>query len=375
MATTGFGAPSVDERDALARKAAKTPGLISFAGGLPDPKLFPTRDLGRALEGALNDNTSEALQYGWPEGSAALREYVARELRARGARVNADGVVMTSGAQQAIALALAMLPRGAAVGVDPESYPGALEIFRAARRVLCDLTEATRGFYVMPSVSNPRGQRLNTAEREALLSRAAKHRGFIIEDDAYEGTWFSGEGSTPLLAEAPERVFQVGTFSKTLCPGLRIGWLVPPPALLRRALQQKQADDLQANSLAQALLVRYLEGERFEHHKRTARQRYRRKARALARSVAARLPELRFRPPGGGFSLWLESDLQLDQKRLLATAIEAKVSFDPGYAFRFRPSGSFAIRLCYSAVAEDDIDEGVRRLARALAACRRKRRG
>jgi 2-aminoadipate transaminase len=365
---------ALGERDALARKAAATPGLISFAGGLPDPKLFPTRQLGRALEGALNESTGEALQYGWPEGSAELRDYVSRELRARGAKVDADRVVITSGAQQAIALALTALPKGAAIGVDPESYPGALDIFRASRRQLCGSSAAAGAYYVMPSVSNPRGQRMSPEQRGALLAHAAKHRGFVIEDDAYEGTWFSGESSLPLLAEAPERVFHIGTFSKTLCPGLRIGWLVPPPALARKVLRQKQAQDLQASSLAQSLLVRYLRGEQFAQHKQRARRHYRRKARLLARCVAERLPELSFRAPGGGFSLWLEADFGLDEKSLLAAAVQAGVSFDPGYTFRFEPSHQLALRLCYSAVAEDDIAEGVERLAKVLAKARSGKR-
>lgn len=337
-------AVNLGKRDQLARKAAAAPGLISFAGGLPDSKLFPSRELGVALQSALNDET--ALQCGWPEGAEQLRAYIAGTLSARGADVSADRVIITSGAQQAIALSVASLPRTGVIGVDVESYPGALDIFRTARKKLGTLKDAAGAYYVMPSVSNPRGQRMIRQQREELLGRAVRHRAVLIEDDAYDGTWFSGESPAPLLAEAPNRVFHIGTFSKTLCPGLRIGWLVPPLKLARRVLRQKQNLDLQANSMAQALLERYLEGDQFARHQRRARLRYRRKAAMLMRSVAKELPEMRFTAPGGGFSLWLESDFALDQKRLLASGIEAGVSFDPGYLFRARPATPLALRLC-----------------------------
>ena len=361
------------QRDHLARKAAEEPGLISFAGGLPDPGLFPTRELGRALQTALSD--TDALQYGWPEGTEQLRAYIAAGLAARGATVTADRVIVTSGAQQAIALALGVLPARGIIGVERESYPGALDLIKGARHRVGALADTAGAYYVMPSVSNPRGQRMNAEQRQALLERATRHRALLIEDDAYDGTWFNGDSSAPLLAEAPERVFHVGTFSKTLCPGLRIGWLVPPPKLARRVLRQKQNQDLQANSLAQALLERYLQGDQFDRHQRRARFRYRRKAAALMRSVARELPDLRFSAPGGGFSLWLEGDFKIDEKALLAASIDAGVAFDPGYLFRSLPYESFALRLCYSNVAEADIDEGVRRLAATLANARGVNRG
>jgi 2-aminoadipate transaminase len=209
---------------------------------------------------------------------------------------------------------------------------------------------------------------MSDEEKRELVARAGAERSYVIEDDAYSETWFSGETVRPLVADERGRVFHVGTFSKTLCPGLRIGWLVPPPSLARRALREKQRMDLQANGLAQALLVEYLKSGHFEAHKRRARESYRRKARRLMTSVRRHLPELRFVPPGGGFSLWLESELELDDEQLLKAAVAHGVSFDPGRLFRVS-AGRLALRLCYSAVHERDIDEGVQRLKRALRSC------
>jgi 2-aminoadipate transaminase len=352
--------------DLLARLAADKPGLISFAGGLPDPELFPKRDLSEAFLVALESQGRTALQYGWPEGSLDLRRAVADELCSRGANVDAERVIITSGAQQAILLALSATRKHARVGVEPESYPGALDIFRAARAELVGLDGPAELYYVMPSISNPRGQPLADASRTALLERARRGHAFVLEDDAYEGTAFSGESNRPLLADAPEHVFHIGTFSKTLCPGLRLGWLIAPPAFARRALRRKQNLDLQTNGLTQALMIEYLKTGRFVRHRQRMRRSYQRKARLLQAAVARLLPQFRFTPPQGGFSLWLESDLAIDDEKLLEAAIARGVSFDPGRLFRTRPAPGLALRLCFSAVAARDIDEGVARLAQAL---------
>jgi 2-aminoadipate transaminase len=333
---------------------------------LPDPKLFPKRELGQALELVLGRQADAALQYGWPEGAEELREQVAQGLRARGAAVDATRIVITSGAQQAILLALAAVPKKGSVAVDAESYPGALDAFRAARAELVSPGERADLYYVMPSVSNPRGQRMSDAERKSLLERASRHRAYVLEDDAYDGTCFSGKSARPLLADLPERVFQIGSFSKTLCPGLRLGWLVPPPRLARSVLRRKRNQDLQANGLAQALLVEYLRRGRFEALKERARARYRRKARQLMASVRRHLPEFAFEPPIGGFSIWLESQLEHDSEELLAAAIRRGAAFDPGSMFSASRRRKLAIRLCYSTVPEADTDEGVARIAQAI---------
>ena len=167
---------SLGHHDFLARLAAEKPGLISFAGGLPDPELFPKRDLCEAFLVALASQGRTALQYGWPEGSLELRRAIAEQLGTRGAEVDAERVIVTSGAQQAILLALSAARKRARVGVEPESYPGALDIFRAAHAELVGLEDAAALYYVMPSISNPRGQPMPAAARQALLERARPPR-------------------------------------------------------------------------------------------------------------------------------------------------------------------------------------------------------
>lgn len=355
-----------DPFDALKRRAADTPGLISFAGGLPAPGEFPRAKLAASFVRALQNPSCPALQYGWPEGDEDLRAWIAGQLRRRGAQVARDDVIVTSGAQQAVSLAAQLLrgPR-ARMGVDRESYPGALDLFRELGATVVDDGSHVDAHYLMPAVSNPRGRKLSRSDRARVLSTLRP----IIEDDAYADLSFDGTAPRPLLAEAPDRVFHVGTFSKTLCPGLRIGWLVPPRSLRAEILQLKQADDLQAASLPQAVLEDYLRTEDFDQRLVRLREFYGRRADRMERALRKHLPGWRFDPPAGGFAIWVEPDAEPNEAFLLAAAIEHGVAFDPGSLFRAHGAVSpFALRLCFSSVAcDEDLDEGVRRLARCWA--------
>jgi len=354
------------------RAAAVDPNVISFAGGLPNPALFPRRALSKAFSVALHDSACQALQYGWPEGSEHLRHYIAESLRARGAAVDPKHVLITSGAQQAINLALnAAVREGDFVGVERESYPAALAAIRAAKGKIVPLEEAVRAYYVMPGIANPRGLPLDTTVRHTLLDRSRKQKAVIIEDDAYAETVFDGRVGRPLLADAPDRVFHVGTFSKTLAPGLRVGWLVCPPRFVKDALDSKQTLDLQANSLAQTLLEVYLKGRDYPRHLKRIRRDYAARARTLTALVRAHLPQFRFRMPQGGFSVWLESDLSLDEQALYDEALRNGVTFDCGSPFRPFTQSTLSLRLSYSAVQEQEMEQGIVRLAAACAAVQR----
>jgi 2-aminoadipate transaminase len=210
MATSSAATVSLNARDELARRAAETPGVISFAGGLPDPALFPKRQLTHAFVSALQSNAAAALQYGWPEGSLDLREWIASELCSRGAEVSAERIIVTSGAQQAIQIAVATIGHRARIAVEEESYPGALDIFRAAEAQLVPLTDPAGLYYVMPSVSNPRGSTMPAAERTALLARASLSEGFIIEDDAFSHRASSEPVHTTLFLGGSRRGHRLG---------------------------------------------------------------------------------------------------------------------------------------------------------------------
>lgn len=355
--------------DRLQRRAAQEVDVLCLGGGLPDPRLFPRQDLSDAFVRALH-RPAAALQYGWPEGELELRHWVAARLRAAGADLQAKDVVITSGAQQAISLtARALFSPAMMIGLTGESYPGAIDMFRAWGLNIVPWQRAASGFYVMPTVANPGGQAMASDVRAELLRRAEVEGATIIEDDAYGDTRFSDTRTRPLIADAPERVVHVGTLSKVLCPGVRIGWLATRHPGFSSILAEKQQADLQAPSLNQHIVAEYLSDGRFERHIARVRRVYEQKARLLERAVRRSLPMFRLRAPQGGFSLWLEHEDEqtpVSDMTLLAAAIRHGVSFDPGRSFRIRESQRLALRLCYGSVPEGDIDEGVERLAEAL---------
>lgn len=350
------------EIDDLIRRAAADPGVIGLAGGLPSPVQFPRKALSKAFLDVIGDRSTPALQYGWPEGSLTLRQRVSERLARRGVEVGPDEIVVTSGAQQALSIVADVLcDPGDAVLVDPESYPAALDLFRTRGLRLVTSGEA-RFRYAMPAVGNPSGRAMGDAEREALLASGLH----VVEDDAYAELRFDAAPKPPLLGRARDRVFHVGTFSKVLAPGLRIGWLVPPPEHKEAVLARKAADDLHANSLSQAIVERVVAKERFDRHLARLRRFYARRARALATALSGHLPRWRFTFPEGGFALWVTPEPPLDELDLLRAALDEGVSFDPGRLFRVAP-GPPAMRLCYSWAPAAQLEEGVRRLACAAA--------
>ena len=369
-------ASHADGIDALTRRAAATPGLIPLAGGLPSEAQFPRAELAECFVRVLTKQGAPALQYGWPEGLESLRGRIAERLVGRGLRgLTAADVIITNGAQQAIALATQVLARpGQSVAVDAQSYPSALDLFasRELRRLPLTSPERAHLSYVMPAVTNPGGETMTEAARAALLGRGRP----VIEDDAYGDLLFAGPAPAPLVVSDPERVFFVGTFSKTLCPGLRVGWLVVPRGWRRRALRLKQAADLQSNSLAQAVVDDYLGRHDFEGRLPVLRRFYRRRAERLASAVRRAIPSWRFQFPAGGFGVWIETDAAVDERRFLEAAVEERVSFDPGTPFEAWPTGgATALRLCFSLARPAEFEEGARRLARAWRRAARRARG
>ena len=357
----------MDERiDAVQRRIAGRAEIITMAGGFPAAELFPREELTRAFEQSLSARGDPALQYGWPEGSGALRSWVAARLRARGAPIDASDVVITSGAQQAIAIASEiLLARGDAVLVDEQTYPAALDLFRMRGAIpVCDARDGrVRAHYVMPGVSNPRGTGQSPVGHARVLSRGLP----FIADEAYAELRFRGV-ERPLIADARDRAWHIGTFSKTLAPGLRVGYLIPPPPDRARALEIKRAADLQAPSMSQAVLEAFLRIDDFDARLAHARRFYEARAGLMATAIRRFLPSGHFATPEGGFSIFVETEATGDDAAFLALAAEEGVSFDPGSQFHTLLVGArLSFRLCFSALDPGLYDEAIRRLARALA--------
>ncbi|HEY5950709.1 MAG TPA: PLP-dependent aminotransferase family protein [Kofleriaceae bacterium] len=332
----------------LQKAAAERADVIGLAGGLPADELLPHEELGRALA-EVTTSREDALQYGWPEGVEQLRTWIANRLAARGATVDPERVIITAGAQQALSIVGALFS-DRAIAVGDATYPAAIDAFtRGGARVVARGGEAR---YLIAGVSNPQG-----------VPGDERVGGTLIVDEAYAELRFDGKLPPLLLDDAPDRVWHIGTISKTLAPGLRVGWLVPPDAQHAAALDLKHAADLQTASISQAALARMLSRLDYDAFVANARAAYTKRAAALVDGLHRHAPALRFTEPQGGFSIWIETDVKGDEIALLEAALAEGVMIDPGSEFRPEPSPYIAFRLCYSHGAPEQFDEGARRVA------------
>jgi len=365
-------------RDLLA--ITERPEVLSLAGGLPAPETFPVERLAEAAAAVARDEPA-SLQYGPSQGHAGLRAVVADRLG-----VPADAVVLTHGSQQAIELlARCLVDPGTPVVTGDPCYIGALQAFRLAGADLrpvpvdehglrvdvlaerLDAGEAPPAFvYTVATVDNPTGSSLSP-DRAAHLARLADRHGFwIVDDDPYGELRWTATAGAPLRSSS-DRVITLGTTSKILSPGLRVGWAVAPPELVAALVLLKQAVDLQTTSFTQAVAHRLLAEPGFlDHHLVGVRARYRAGCTALADALRRRFgSRIRFTEPGGGLFLWARLP-GVDTRRLLDRALARDVAFVPGREFAVDVGALDALRLSYATVAPADLGEAVDRLAGAL---------
>jgi 2-aminoadipate transaminase len=317
----------------------------------------------------LTEHVRDPLQYDWPEGRPLLRALVARRLRDRLGAVEPDDVIVTSGAQDALAIALEVL-RPARVVTDAATYPAALDLFRARETARSSTQRPTYETmrYAMPSLMNPLGRAMNELERAE-----ARAHDVLVEDDAYVDLRFDGAPPCALAAAARDRVVYVGSFSKTVSPGLRVGFVVAPKKLRASFLEAKARRDLQACGIGQALVEQLLATTDFDARMKSLRRLYRRRWERFADALS-RVPGVRFTEPEGGFSVWVETDVGLSDETFLTHAIACGVSFDPGSFFlaRAKARQPMTARLSYSSIPVALIGEAVRRFERAIFTARRR---
>jgi 2-aminoadipate transaminase len=375
-------------------KVTERPDVISFAGGLPAEELFPVAAMQAAIDETLSRDGRAALQYGPTEGFGGLRAWIAARMSRYGRAVQADDLVITSGSQQALDLvARTLLDPGDTVLVEAPTYLAAIQVFRAeeARLVTVPMdaggidvaaleraikTERPKLLYLNPDHQNPSGARLALDRREKVIALCRDHKVALLEDDPYGEICFHGPRHPPLHAlDESGIVIYLGTFSKTLAPGLRLGWVSAPPRFLRTLAIAKQGTDLHTGTLAQRAAATLLESFDFDAHLRRIRGVYEARARAMALALEAHLGRDAFwTPPSGGLFFWvgLRGGVSID--RLFERALALKVAFVTGAPFfAGTPLGAF-MRLNFSHRPEPMILEGVRRLAAALEQEREDRR-
>ncbi len=354
-------------------KLASCPGVLSLAGGIPAPELFPMEALQKATERALSRHGPAALQYSPTEGHPVLRRWVAERLG-----VGEEQVLITSGSQQVLDLvARVILDEGDPVVVESPTYMGGLLAMNpygpVYRPVPADeagllpeaLPEAAKLAYVLPNFQNPTAAVLSEERRKTVADWAREVGAVVLEDDPYGHIYFEAPPPPPVFRHAPERTVYAGTFSKLVAPGLRIGYAVASPELMEALVQAKQAVDLHTNILGQAILAELIEAGELEPQAEWVRAFYRRRRDRMVAALKAQMPEeVRFQVPSGGMFLWLRFPEGTDTRRLLELALEEGVAFVPGDPF-FAGEAYPAARLTFASVPEDAIEEGVRRLARA----------
>ena len=363
------------------------PDVVNFAGGLPAPGLFDSEGVAAAFQAVLTEVPQRALQYSTTEGQPALRTALADRTTARGLATGPDDLLVTTGSQQALSLlATALLEPGDTVLVENPCYLAALQAFgfTGARVVTvpCDedgidpdaleelvVRERPKLLYTVPTFQNPTGRTLPADRREAIAGVAARHGLWIVEDDPYGELRFEGE-RLPWIAsyeDAYDRAVLLGSFSKVMAPGLRLGWLRAPAALRRACTLAKQAADLHTPSVNQLAATRYLADRDLDAHVARVAAAYRERRDAMLAGLAEALPEGSvWNRPQGGMFLWARLPEGYDTTALLPRVVEQDVAYVPGAPFYADAPDRSTLRLCFVTHTPAEIEEGLRRLGKGF---------
>ncbi|MFT4255761.1 MAG: PLP-dependent aminotransferase family protein [Pseudoxanthomonas sp.] len=358
-------------------KVTERPEVISFAGGLPSPATFPVERIREATLKVLADAPQAALQYGPTEGFAPLREWIAAHLARRGATVDPGRVLVTTGSQQGLdLLGKCLIDEGSKVLVETPSYLGALQSFSMFRPAFAsmpsdgqgidtdaltpELLAGARFMYCLPNFQNPTGRRLPLQRREALVKQAAAAGVPVVEDDPYGDLSYGGEALPSLLSLNPQGGIYMGSFSKVLAPGLRLGYVVAPEPLFSKLVQAKQAADLHSPSLSQRIVFETVKDGFLDTHIPIIRDLYGRQCRCMLDALERHFPaQAQWTRPEGGMFVWVNLPRGIDTTRLLAKAIAQNVAFVPGAPFFATDPQLNTLRLSFVTVPPERIEAGI----------------
>ena len=361
-------------------KLTEKPGIISFAGGLPSPKTFPVSAFSAACEKVLREDGPAALQYAASEGYAPLRQMVADMLPWT---VDPALVLITTGSQQGLDLiAKVLIDEGSRVLVETPTYVGALQAFTPMEPDivgvasddggvdLADLAAKAAGarfFYVLPNFQNPTGRTMPEERRAALSQEAARLGLPLVEDNPYGELWFDTPPPLPLTARNPEGCIYLGSFSKVLAPGLRLGFVVAPASLFPKLLQAKQAADLHSPGFNQRLVAEVMKDGFLDRHVPTIRTLYKSQRDAMLAAMTHEMPEgVTWNTPAGGMFLWVRLPEGMSAIELLPRAVERNVAFVPGWAFYADHADARTLRLSFVTSSAAQINIGIAALAAAI---------
>ena len=368
-------------------KFTMQPEVISFAGGMPAPELFPVRDFREACEWILTHDAESALQYGTTEGYPPLKDYLVEAMHKYDLPAEGGNVLLTNGSQQALDLiGKVFIDEGDEIITCRPTYLGAIQAWNVygPKFVTVPLDDdgmrmdelekalaahpGAKFVYVLPNFHNPAGTTLSLERRYRLVELAAKHGAFIIEDDPYGELRFEGEDLIPICALHKENTVYLSTFSKTLAPGLRLGWIVAPKTVIAKLIQAKQGADLNTSTLVQYMAYDICSRGLIKAHVKKIRDAYRERRNVMLQAMEEHFPPgVTWTRPQGGLFLWVRMPEQIDAEKLLKVAVEEKVAFVPGSAFFPNGTdGKCCMRLNFSNAQPDMIREGIRRLGQAI---------
>ncbi|WP_420475843.1 PLP-dependent aminotransferase family protein [Noviherbaspirillum sp. ST9] len=366
-------------------KVTVRPDVISFAGGLPSPETFPVERMRAAFDTVLSNQGKVALQYGPTDGYGPLREWIADSLSTDGAKIVPEQVLMVSGSQQGLdLLAKVLVDEGSKVLVETPSYLGALQAFSVYRpefvsvptddhglipEQLADVAPGARLLYALPNFQNPTGRSLSVERRVALVETCARLGLPLIEDDPYGALSYRGDPLPKMLTMNPNGVIYMGSFSKVLTPGIRLGYVVAPVPLIRKLEQAKQAADLHTAQLTQMVVHEVVKDGFLKEHIPTIRKLYADQCEAMLGALTEFFPSsVTWTRPEGGMFIWVTLPKHIDSMKLLDEAIAQNVAFVPGAPFYANAPEKNTLRLSFVTVPPAKIREGVEKLGKLITA-------
>ena len=368
-------------------KVTEKPGIISLAGGLPSPKTFPVQEFAAACATVLGTDGQAALQYAASEGYPALREAVAQWLPWD---VDPAQVLITTGSQQGLDLVAKVLAdKDSRVLVETPTYLGALQAFTPMEPHIVSVASDDQGplvedfvaqagsgpdrarfMYLLPNFQNPTGRTMSEERRAALSAKAAELGIPLVEDNPYGDLWFDQPPPAPMSARNPEGCIYLGSFSKVLAPGLRLGYVVAPKAIYPKLLQAKQAADLHTPSFNQRIVAEVLKDGFLARHVPTIRALYKHQRDAMLAALEREMAGLgvHWNSPAGGMFLWVRLPDGMNATELLSKAVERNVAFVPGAAFYADHGDQRTLRLSFVTASAAQIDTGIAALAATIRA-------
>src|SRR6056297_702051 len=369
-------------------KLTQRPNIISFAGGLPAPELFPVKEIKEITDKILDTAGEKALQYSATDGFDPLREGIVQLLKEKNIQnIKRDNVLITNGSQQGLSFSgKIFLDPGDIVLVESPSYLGAINAFRASGcefvevetddhgMIMSDLEEAiqsndrVRMIYVIPDFQNPTGKTWSLERRKQLIALANAYDLPVIEDNPYGELRFDGEAIPPIKTfDTDNRVIYLGTFSKRFCPGLRIGWVLADEEILNKYILLKQGADLHTSSLAQRQIALFLETYDFKGHIESLKKVYKERRDLMMSSIKKYFPDVvEYTYPEGGLFTWVILPEGIDTDQMMVKAVEKGVAYVPGGSFFPNGGHKNTMRINYSNMPNDKIVEGIKILGKVI---------